>query len=600
MSKFIYDGTLNEKYVAGTILSDNVEANKVSVNTLDSTREDINCLKNINLTGDLNVSDEIETNELIVKENTNNKLKIKNNLIQITTNGGTNWTNYKTGEGVGKKYIYQGQEKGDIFGYYDTNTAEGAYSHAEGEGTTASGYNSHAEGYYTTASGNNSHAEGHYTIASGEHSHAEGGRLTQTYINKGSTASGIYSHAEGAATEASNECAHAEGWVTFATAEEAHAEGCYCKATGTASHCEGYGKRNGNNITYNTASGVASHAEGHLTNASGEASHAEGYETIASGNQSHAGGLGTYADQINMTAIGSFNTQNNTNALFVVGNGNDNNNRSDAFVVYKNGNNETNGIITARYGNNNIKLDPSLNKIQISTNGGTNWNDYSIFNYQEIEGKFLSYFNEGMSSNNQITNSDASRTIICKCYIYDNFIKCIVPVPSNLESVFLKRCNPQMTHFIDNSLLLNLNIKPLLNNLSISLPSCISGENALKLSGLDRVITSGQTSYNVRAFYKCNIIDNYNYENTYNDNDILIQFLGTHSIDQSFIRKVGYDNNYSPSSTQDLGTTNHLFINQDEILTEGTSPFTHCINHIPHFFKQKVCSNQFLTFTLFF
>ena len=107
MSKFIYDGTLNEKYVAGTILSDNVEANKVSVNTLDSTREDINVLKNVSIDGDLSVSGDINIDDVdisTIKTNTitsdNSKidfnkgiyttkyLSIGNNNYNITTDGG--------------------------------------------------------------------------------------------------------------------------------------------------------------------------------------------------------------------------------------------------------------------------------------------------------------------------------------------------------------------------------------------------------------------------------------------------------------------------------------------------------------------------------
>lgn len=63
---------------------------------------------------------------------------------------------------------------------YESNTANGSRSHAEGFNTTASGNCSHAEGSYTTASGTYSHAEGNSTIAFGSYSHAEGSGDTGT------------------------------------------------------------------------------------------------------------------------------------------------------------------------------------------------------------------------------------------------------------------------------------------------------------------------------------------------------------------------------------------------------------------------------------
>lgn len=61
-----------------------------------------------------------------------------------------------------------------IEGSIDNNTANGFYSHAEGDFTSANMANSHAEGYSTTANGNNSHAEGNTTIASGASQHVFG------------------------------------------------------------------------------------------------------------------------------------------------------------------------------------------------------------------------------------------------------------------------------------------------------------------------------------------------------------------------------------------------------------------------------------------
>lgn len=52
--------------------------------------------------------------------------------------------------------------------------AMSAYSHTEGEATMANGLASHAEGYYTNAMGDYSHVEGTHTAVSGNYSHAQG------------------------------------------------------------------------------------------------------------------------------------------------------------------------------------------------------------------------------------------------------------------------------------------------------------------------------------------------------------------------------------------------------------------------------------------
>jgi len=346
MSKFIYNGTLNEKYVAGTILSDNVEANKVSVNTIDSTRDDINILKNVSITGDLDVSGDIniedfETNELIVKQDTNNKLKISNNTIQITKNNGTNWYNLiKTGSGQDALIV-------------------GAKEN------TASGNQSYAEGYNTTASGNQSHAEGGNTTAAGIASHVEGFKNGDDYLIYGTNnyykgSRGSYSHCEGGNCSAIGEASHAEGGATLSIGNRSHTEGRGTITTQEDAHAEG---------RETIASGNQAHAEGSKTTASGQTSHAEGYQTVASANQSHAGGLGTISNTLGGYAIGKYNISG-TNKLLVVGNGTADNDRKDAFVVYDD------GTITALNGNNGIKLDPSNTSIKLTTDGGTNWGNY--------------------------------------------------------------------------------------------------------------------------------------------------------------------------------------------------------------------------------
>lgn len=190
----------------------------------------------------------------------------------------------------------------------------GAYSYREGENCVASGITAHAEGESTTASASNSHAEGYMTTASGDDSHAEG---------NGTTASGDTSHAEGVGAIASGFISHAEGEGTTASKS-------YC-------HAEGYGT---------TASGLVSHTEGWNTTASGSYSHAQNYYTVASGSTSHAQNYHTVADQECQTAIGRYNTESNTNNLFVIGNGTSSA-RSDAFSVDKYGNVVASGTISA-------------------------------------------------------------------------------------------------------------------------------------------------------------------------------------------------------------------------------------------------------------
>lgn len=90
----------------------------------------------------------------------------------------------------------------EIFNDYNTNTATGGCSHAEGTCTGASGFASHAEGSSTRASGPDSHAEGACTRASGNRSHAEGDNTI---------ASGHNSHAEGSGTLASSINQHVQG-----------------------------------------------------------------------------------------------------------------------------------------------------------------------------------------------------------------------------------------------------------------------------------------------------------------------------------------------------------------------------------------------------
>ena len=105
---------------------------------------------------------------------------------------------------------------------YTGSIAEGAASHAEGEGTRAAGSFSHAEGHGTIAGGLQSHAEGYRseTGPDAPSAHAEG-QLTK--------ALGAYSHSEGAGTVALGIFSHAEGISSIALDQCAHAEGEYAR-----------------------------------------------------------------------------------------------------------------------------------------------------------------------------------------------------------------------------------------------------------------------------------------------------------------------------------------------------------------------------------
>ena len=153
---------------------------------------------------------------------------------------------------------------------------------------------------------------------------------------------GNYSAVLGERNEASAYTSHASGFACHATNLQAHAEGLRTSATGQQSHSEG---------ADTTASNTCSHAEGDNTTASGVNSHAEGRDTVASGWFSHTSGQGTVADQNRQTAIGAYNTKNNTNNLFVVGNGTADNARSNAFEVEWSGDVTTAGDVTDGSGN---------------------------------------------------------------------------------------------------------------------------------------------------------------------------------------------------------------------------------------------------------
>lgn len=215
-----------------------------------------------------------------------------------------------------------GGTNSEIFNDYNTNSAEGDYSHAEGRSTTASGWASHAEGYATLAKGSTAHAEGSYAEATGDNAHAEG------YYTE---AQGTNSHAEGYYSLAIGASSHAEGGSGEASGDYSHVEGFGGEALGDYSHAEG------NNTK---ASGEGSHAEGVDTIASGKAAHAEGYGCKAQSLYVHAEGVGTIAQVRNIHVQGHYNSNPTASSAagtygtaFVIGNGTNDSSRSNAFRV---------------------------------------------------------------------------------------------------------------------------------------------------------------------------------------------------------------------------------------------------------------------------
>mgnify|MGYP007100040337 CR=1 FL=1 len=149
----------------------------------------------------------------------------------------------------------------------------------------------------STASGTLSFAQGQITNAIGNYSHSQG-RLTN--------ATGDWSHAEGRAVQSLGQYSHAEGVATI--------------SSGTYSHSEGDGTE---------SSGVGSHSEGQSTIASGGHSHAEGRETESFGEYSHSEGWGTIAGGDYQHVQGQYNLSSTTQSAFIIGNGVDNSNRSN-------------------------------------------------------------------------------------------------------------------------------------------------------------------------------------------------------------------------------------------------------------------------------
>lgn len=305
-------------------------------------------------------------------------IEINNNNLSL--NFDTQKINVGTDNGVGKKYIVDGVEKGEIFNDYENNKAISENSHAEGykniAGTkcfTITDWNETNKSYTLDSvegltdgdrlsmewiesysdygaivsidSITNTITVDNFIIGSssdesvekklfvhnkpwlGTHSygygtHTEGADnialLTCSHAEgRGNKSLGFYAHTEGRNNVASY-TSHAEGKNNFAIGDISHAEGRYTKALGYHSHAEG----NGDEQNYVMAVGNASHAEGKCTRAIGDYSHAEGAYTIASETQTHAEGYGTKASSSNQHVQGKFNIEDKNNKYaHIVGNG---------------------------------------------------------------------------------------------------------------------------------------------------------------------------------------------------------------------------------------------------------------------------------------
>jgi Hep_Hag. len=239
----------------------------------------------------------------------------------------------------------------------EVTRAIGDYSFAIGQGSksigkgsfsigiadTAKGNYSVALGYKASAIGNGAISIGNYSVASNYYATAMGWFTT---------ASGQFSTAMGTYTVASINNATAMGSYTTASGQVSTAMGSLTTASGGGSTAMGVGSTASEFVAtamgWNTvASGGLSTAMGRGTNATGNNSTSMGWNTIASGGVSTAMGYYTTAPSYCETVIGSNNTTydvgsmnswNTSDRLFVIGNGANSSSPSNAVTVLKNGN----------------------------------------------------------------------------------------------------------------------------------------------------------------------------------------------------------------------------------------------------------------------
>lgn len=148
-----------------------------------------------------------------------------------------------------------GENGGEIFNNYTSNSAKAKYSHAEGHLTAALLSYAHAEGYLSTANGTGAHAEGYRAFASDTGAHAEGygTNMVPTSIYEDGVdifalwqstpfllGHGKGSHVEGQDCMTLSPSCHAEGYRTVTIGGNGtHSEGCYTIAT-DFQHAQGH------------------------------------------------------------------------------------------------------------------------------------------------------------------------------------------------------------------------------------------------------------------------------------------------------------------------------------------------------------------------
>ena len=246
---------------------------------------------------------------------------------------------------------------GNSYFTYDYNKkslalgAGGGTPSATGTGSIAAGFiDTNGNPNYIIASGRGALAQGYviesagasYISASGDGAFAHGYAFDNIL-----EARGLGSHAEGVNTRAIGIASHAEGQTSIAFADYSHAEGQQTVASGSNSHTEGY-----------------------QTKTFGSWAHAEGYRTTASFNYSHAEGYVTQTNVVGQTAMGQYNTNNNTDALLVVGGGNSTANRKDVFDVRTDSNMSGSIMVPVNVGN---PSNPTSGSMWIDTANSKIW-----------------------------------------------------------------------------------------------------------------------------------------------------------------------------------------------------------------------------------
>lgn len=187
---------------------------------------------------------------------------------------------------VGRSYFDEdGNKKGEIFGHYETNSANGANSVAFGTACHAAGDLAFAGGGGSTASGNMSFVFGGGSTASGGTSMAFG---------SGCSASGDYSLAFGGGCKAEDNYSFALGGGCTAKGPYSLSLGGGCTATGEGAVSLGSGSRSEGNYSFSMGKAGTSSASTHHTTASGDYSFAMGESVKATGKCSYAMGGWAY------------------------------------------------------------------------------------------------------------------------------------------------------------------------------------------------------------------------------------------------------------------------------------------------------------------